>query len=51
LRPARSLERDVKRVCEEVAALCKVGPIDKTERGMGRVPFSIIEGDFALRAA
>jgi len=48
---ARALERDVKRVHEDVAALCEIGLIDKTERGKVHVPFSVIEADFALRAA
>lgn len=48
---ARSLERDVKRVHEDVGALLQIGLIDKTERGEVHVPFSVIEADFALRAA
>ena len=47
----RSLERDVKRVHEDVAALIEVGLIEKTERGRIHVPFAVIEADFALRAA
>jgi predicted transcriptional regulator len=48
---ARSLERDVKRVHEDVTALCEVGLVEKTERGKVNVPFAVIEADFALRAA
>jgi predicted transcriptional regulator len=48
---ARALERDVKRVHEDVAALIEVGLIEKTERGRIHVPFAVIEADFALRAA
>ena len=49
---ARSLERDVKRVHEDVAALIEVGLIEKkTEHGQIRVPFDVIEADFELRAA
>jgi predicted transcriptional regulator len=48
---ARSLERDVKRVHEDVTALCEVGLVEKTERGKVQVPFAVIEADFALRAA
>lgn len=48
---ARSLERDVKRVHEDVAALVEVGLIEKTERGQIHVPFTVIEADFQLRAA
>jgi len=48
---ARSLERDVKRVHEDVAALIEVGLIEKTEQGRIHVPFEVIEADFELRAA
>jgi predicted transcriptional regulator len=48
---ARSLERDVKRVHEDVAALIEVGLVEKTERGRIHVPFTVIEADFQLRAA
>ena len=48
---ARSLERDVKRVHDDVVALIEVGLIERTERGRIRVPFAVIEADFALRAA
>ena len=48
---ARSLERDVKRVHEDVAALIQVGLIEKTEHGRIHVPFEVIEADFELRAA
>ena len=48
---ARSLDRDVKRVHEDVTALCEVGLVEKTDRGKVHVPFAVIEADFALRAA
>jgi predicted transcriptional regulator len=48
---ARSLERDVKRVHEDVAALIEVGLVEKTEGGRIHVPFTVIEADFELRAA
>ena len=48
---ARSLERDVKRVHEDVGALIAVGLIERTERGKVHVPYAVIEADFALRAA
>ena len=48
---ARALERDVKRVHEDVAALIEVGLIEKTEHGQIHVPFEVIEADFELRAA
>ena len=48
---ARALERDVKRVHDDVGALIEVGLIKKTEGGKIHVPYSVIEADFALRAA
>ncbi len=48
---ARALERDVKRVHEDVAALVEVGLVEKTGKGEVQVPFKVIEADFALRAA
>lgn len=48
---ARELERDVKRVHEDVGALIEVGLIEKTAGGKIHVPYSVIEADFALRAA
>ena len=48
---ARSLERDVKRVHEDVAVLIEVGLVEKTDRGQIHVPFTVIEADFELRAA
>ena len=48
---ARSLERDVKRVHEDVSVLIDIGLIAKTERGQVHVPFTVIEADFELRAA
>ena len=48
---ARALERDVKRVHEDVGALIEIGLVAKTERGKVHVPYSVIEADFALRAA
>jgi len=48
---ARLLERDVKRVHDDVTALIEFGLVEKTERGRVHVPYSVIEADFALRAA
>jgi predicted transcriptional regulator len=48
---ARALERDVKRVHEDVGALLEVGLIEKTAGGKIHVPYAVIEADFALRAA
>ena len=48
---ARALERDVKRVHEDVGLLIEVGLIEKTTGGKIQVPFAVIEADFELRAA
>lgn len=48
---ARALERDVKRVHEDVVALIEFGLIEKTAGGEIHVPYAVIEADFALRAA
>ena len=48
---ARALERDVKRVHEDVASLIEVGLVEKTAGGKIHVPYAVIEADFALRAA
>jgi predicted transcriptional regulator len=48
---ARAVGRDVKRVHEDVVALCEVGLVERTERSKVWVPFSVIEADFVLRAA
>jgi len=48
---ARALERDVKRVHEDVGALLEVGLIEKSAGGKIHVPYAVIEADFALRAA
>ncbi len=47
---ARALERDVKRVHEDVHALMQVGLIERTEDGAFRVPYEVIHADFDLRA-
>lgn len=48
---ARALERDVKRVHEDAAALIEVGLVEKTPEGKLVVPFAEIRADFMLRAA
>jgi len=48
---ARALERDVKRVHEDVGVLVEVGLVEKTAGGKVQVPYAVIEADFALRAA
>lgn len=47
---ARSLERDVKRVHEDVTGLIEWGIIVRTEDGKVCVPFDVIQADFDLRA-
>jgi predicted transcriptional regulator len=47
---ARSLERDVKRVHDDVTALIEWGIIERTEDGKVCVPYDVIHADFDLRA-
>lgn len=47
---ARLLERDVKRVHEDVMALLDVGLVERGADGKVSVPFQEIRADFALRA-
>lgn len=47
---ARELDRDVKRVHGDVAALMGYGLIDKTDDGLVRVPYQVIHADFDLKA-
>ncbi len=47
---ARALERDVKRVHEDVRTLMKVGLIARNEEGTFHVPYDVIHADFDLRA-
>ena len=48
---ARALERDVKRVHEDVAALIEWGLIERTAPRKIQVPYEVIHVDFDLRAA
>jgi len=48
---ARRLERDVKRVHEDAAALVKLGLLERTARGGLMCPFSDIHVDMHLRRA
>ncbi len=48
---ARALDRDVKRVHEDVAALTAMGLVAKTDRAKVHVPYAVIQADFALRPA
>jgi len=47
---ARALDRDVKRVHEDVVALADWGIVDRTDDGKVEVPFDVIHADFDLRA-
>jgi predicted transcriptional regulator len=47
---ARSLERDVKRVHEDVTALIDWRIVQRTENALVCVPFDVIHADFDLRA-
>ena len=47
---ARELERDVKRVHEDVGALIKCGLVVRGEDGKFRVPYDVIHADFDLSA-
>lgn len=48
---SRSLERDVKRVHEDVHTLMEWGIIEKDLQGNVLVPFDEIEADFVLKAS
>ncbi|WP_080818867.1 transcriptional regulator, partial [Agrobacterium deltaense] len=48
---ARSVERDVKRVHEDVSALSDWGIFEPTEDGKVHVPYDVIHANFDLRAA
>lgn len=48
---ARELDRDVKRVHEDVAVLLEWGFVERDSAGKLHVPFADIHADFNLRAA
>ncbi|WP_320198193.1 transcriptional regulator [Agrobacterium sp. rho-13.3] len=48
---SRALERDVKRVHDDISSLMEWGIIEKNDDGMIFVPFDEIEADFVLRAS
>lgn len=48
---ARALERDVKRVHEDIGVLVEWGLVEKDEASKVFVPFDEIEADFVLRGA
>jgi predicted transcriptional regulator len=47
---ARELERDVKRVHEDVVELMECGIVFRTQNGKVQVPFTVIHADFDLCA-
>jgi predicted transcriptional regulator len=47
---ARELERDVKRVHEDVGALAECGLVERTAEGKIHVPYDVIRTEFDLRA-
>ena len=47
---ARALERDVKRVHDDVSALKQCGLIARNEAGKIQVPYDVIHADFDLRS-
>lgn len=47
---ARALERDVKRVHEDVGVLIEYGLVARTDDGQVHVPYQVIHADFDLRA-
>jgi predicted transcriptional regulator len=48
---ARALERDVKRVHDDVGQLLSCGLVARTSDGKFHVPYDVIHADFNLRAA
>jgi predicted transcriptional regulator len=47
---ARSLERDVKRVHDDVSGMIEWGLVERTEDGLVHVPYDVIHAEFDLRA-
>jgi len=47
---ARTVERDVKRVHEDVAKLVECGLVARTKEGKVHTPYAVIHADFELRA-
>jgi predicted transcriptional regulator len=47
---ARALERDVKRVHEDIGDLKRCGLVARTEDGTFHIPYDLIHADFDLRA-
>jgi predicted transcriptional regulator len=47
---ARSLDRDVKRVHDDVTAMIDWGLVERNGEGMVHVPYNVIHAEFDLRA-
>ena len=47
---ARFLDRDVKRVHDDVTAMIVWGLVERNDEGMVHVPYSVIHAEFDLRA-
>jgi predicted transcriptional regulator len=47
---ARSLERDVKRIHEDVTTMIEWRQVERGEDGLVHVPFSVIHAEFNLKA-
>jgi predicted transcriptional regulator len=47
---ARALERDVKRVHEDVTAMIDWGLVERQDDGLVHVPYSVIHAEFDLKA-
>src|SRR5271154_4324004 len=47
---ARSLERDVKQVYDDVSAMIEWGLVERTDDGLVHVPYDVIHAEFDLRA-
>jgi predicted transcriptional regulator len=47
---ARSLDRDVKRVHDDVTAMIDWGLVERNDKGLVHVPYSVIHAEFDLRA-
>jgi predicted transcriptional regulator len=47
---ARSLERDVKRVHDDVTAMIDWGLVERNDEGLVHMPYSVIHAEFDLKA-
>jgi predicted transcriptional regulator len=47
---ARALERDVKRVHDDISAMMEWGLVERNEDGLVHVPYTVIHAEFDLKA-